>query len=248
MPRTRPSLSGPAARSVRRGALALAAVLAACAVGSPARAAAGTVTGRLDLPPAEKREASSARGYLDAVDNAILPVQAFSPTPFMIVALEGAAAGDAAPPPQANYELRGESFARPVIAVVRGQEVLIRNVGLMPRTLVAKEDPNLVPKGTLNVTGSKSFRIAEADKIYTIIDPSAPHLVGRIVAVATPFSANPDRDGRFMLDGVPAGTYKLRVFFLDRWLPVEVSVTVPSGSRAKTDVRVPIPADYRTVK
>ncbi len=213
-----------------------------------ATALAGTVTGRVELPAAEKRDPSAVRGYLEPVDNAILPVLMFNPTPFLLVALESQQPIDVAAPPQATYELRGESFSRPVLGVVKGQEVVIRNNGLAPRALVAKEDPELLPKGTLNVTGTKSFRVADNDKIYTIVDESVPHLRGCIVSVSTPFHATPDRDGRFSFDDVPAGTYKARVFFRDRWLSVETTVTVPAGPRGKTEVRIPIPAGYRASK
>lgn len=213
-----------------------------------ATALAGTVTGRVELPAAEKRDPSAVRGYLEPVDNAILPVLMFNPTPFLLVALESQQPIDVAAPPQATYELRGESFSRPVLGVVKGQEVVIRNSGLGPRTLVAKEDPELLPKGTLNVTGTKSFRVADTGKIYTIVDESVPHLRGCIVSVSTPFHATPDRDGRFSFDDVPAGTYKARVFFRDRWLSAETTVTVPAGPRGKTEVRIPIPAGYRASK
>jgi hypothetical protein len=217
--------------------------LVALVGGSPVHA--GTVTGRVELPAAEKRDPSETRGYLEPVDNSILPVQMFNPTPYLLVVLETQQAIDVAAPPQATYELRGESFSRPVLGVVKGQEVVIRNSGLGPRSLVAKEDPALLPKGTLNVTGTKSFRVAEAGKIYTIVDESVPHLRGCIVSVSTPFHATPDREGRFSFDDVPAGSYKARVFFRDRWLSTEAQVTVPAGPRAKAEVRLPIPAGYR---
>jgi Polysaccharide lyase family 4, domain II len=234
----------PSASAVR-GALLV--VFAGWLIGGGG-AVAGTVTGRLEFPPQEKYESTARRGYLDPVDNAILPVQPFQPAPLMVVALEAEASSAAAPPPQAVYELRGESFARPLIAVVKGQEVVIRNVGLAPRALVVQEDKDLLPAGTLNVTGSKSFRVAAAGKLYTIVDPTVPHLVGRILTLDTPYHANPERDGRFTIEDVPPGTYKLRVFFQDRWLSRETKVTVAAGPRGKAEVRVAIPADYRTAK
>lgn len=233
-------------RGEPRCVLVAAVVAAGLLSGAPVRA--GTVTGRLELPPAEKREPSAARGYLDPSDNAILPVQLYNPTPQMVVILEPPSPIEVQAPPQAVYDLKGESFARPVIAVMKGQEVLIKNAGLVPRSLQAKEDPALVPKGTLNVTGSKSFRIAEAGKLYTLIDPAAPHLVGRVISVTTPYRAYPDREGRFTFEDVAEGSYKLRVFFLDRWLSAETSVVVPASSRAKVETRLSIPVDYRTVK
>lgn len=227
----------------RTSAVALLLVAQLAVVGG---AHAGTVTGRLDFPPQDKREPSATRGYLDAVDNAILPLPFASPAPEMVVVLEGAAPSDAAQTlPRVVYELRGESFARPVIAVQRGQEIEIKNVGQVPRNLHIKEDGNLLPKGILNVTGTKSFRVAEAGKHYTLVDPAAPHLVGRVLVLATPYRAYPDKDGRFSFENVAEGTYKVRVFFRDRFLAPETSVTVPGGSRGKAETRLAIPANYR---
>jgi hypothetical protein len=252
------SRSGRLAAALARGAAseiagvavrAVVVAVVAIVLGAGASAArAGSVSGKLELPPAEKRDAAATRGYLDPVDNAILPVLPYNPTPFMLVVLEAQQPIEVAAPPQASYELRGESFVRPVLGVVKGQEVVIRNSSLQARTLVAQEDPALIPKGTLNVTGSKSFRVAEAGKIYTIVDASVPHLRGCIVSVATPYHATPDRDGRFSFDDVPAGSYKARVFYRDRWLTAEASVSVPGGPRAKAEVRISIPADYRSAK
>lgn len=248
-PRPSGRLAAPVAASFAGGLALLVGLLGLAGLAAfPAPAAAGTVTGRLDLPVGEKRDPPATRGYLEAAENTILPVQPFNPTPFMLVVLEAQQPIDVAAPPQANYELRGEGFVRPVLAVVKGQEVVIRNSSLQARTLVAQEAPDLIPKGTLNVTGSKSFRVAEAGKIYTIVDASVPHLRGCIVSVASPYHVTPDREGRFSFDDVPAGTYKARVFFRDRWLAAESSVSVPSGSRGKAEVRIPIPADYRTPK
>lgn len=234
----------------RRLSAAPRAALVSCAalMGLAATASAGSVTGKVDLPASEKRESAGVRGYLDPADNAILPVQPFNPAPFMLVVLEAQQPIDVTAPPLATYELRGESFSKAVLGVVKGQEVVIRNSSLGPRTLVAKEDAALIPKGTLNVTGTRSFRVAEAGKIYTIVDDSLPYLRGVIVSVASPYHATLDRDGRFAFDDVPAGSYKARVFYRDHWLATETSVTVPSGSRGKTEVRIPIPADYKTIK
>ena len=237
-----PSSVAPHA-GTKQPALALAMLVA---IAAPA--AAGTVIGRVEMPPAEKREPSAVRGYLEPADNAILPVLPFNPAPFMLVALEAQQPIDVAAPPQASYELRGESFSKPVLGVVKGQEVVIRNSSLGPRSLVVQEDPTLIPKGTLNVTGTKSFRIAEAGKIYTIVDPSIPYLRGCIVSVSSPYHATLDREGRFSFDDVPAGNYKARVFYRDHWLSSEVNVSVPSGPRGKVEVRIPVPADYRTIK
>jgi hypothetical protein len=214
-------------------------VLLACA----ASAHAGTVTGKLELPPASPRPPLQMKGFLDRVENALAPVKPPPIAQQMVVVLEG----DEKPvsPPQVVIELLGESFSRRVAAVPAGAEVLIKNVSKTARTLVAAEDPKLVPQGPINPTGPKSFRVTDVGKVYTIGDKDAPHLRLRIVVVNTQFVGYPDEAGRFAVEGVPAGAYKVRVWYGDGWLQREdESITV--GAKGKTDINPQIPAGALT--
>lgn len=199
-------------------------------------AAAGTVTGRLDLPPAPERPPATTRGFLDRVENPLAPVRPVPITPYMVVALEGSE--KAVAPGQITWDLVGESFARPVIAAPAGAEILIKNTSSVARTLVAVEDKSLVPAGPINPSGNRSFRVTAA-KVLTITDTDAPHLRGTIVVVDTPFVASVDDAGKFEIQDVPEGSYKLRIFYKDAWLEGTTDVTV--GARGKTDVTAKVP-------
>ena len=144
----------------------------------------------------------------------------------------------------------GESFARPVIAVPVGAEVVIKNTTKISRTIGAAEDPKLIV-GPLNPTGTKSFR-ATQPAVYTIGDKDAPHLRGKIVVVATQHVATVDDAGRFEMTDVPDGSYKLRVFYYNPageaqgrksdWLPFSADVTVASKGRvSRTEVSAKLP-------
>jgi hypothetical protein len=220
-------------------------VLVASAVASHA----GTVIGKLDLPPAPERPAVAAKGFLDRTENPLAEVKKPSLAPYLVVALEGD--GPPSAPAQVTWDLVGESFARLVVAVPVGAEVVIRNQTKLSRTLVAAEDPKLLA-GPLNPTGSKSFRPA-APALYTIGDKDAPYLRGKIVVVNTSHVANVDDAGRFELGEVPDGSYKLRVFYYDPaaeahgkksgWLATETDVTVASKAKGgKTEVTAKISA------
>jgi hypothetical protein len=200
-------------------------------------ALAGTVTGKLDLPQAPERPPPATRGFIDRVENPLAPARPVAVTPYMIVTLEG----DEKPasPGQVNWDLVGESFARPVIGAPVGAEVVIKNTSKTSRTLVAAEDPKLVPAGPINPTGPKSFRVPDA-KVYTIGDTDAPHLKGKLVGVNTPFVASVDDAGKFEIADVPEGSYKLRVFYRDGWLDLSQDVNV--GAKGKTEVNVKVPA------
>jgi hypothetical protein len=146
-----------------------------------AAAHAGTVTGKLELPPPPPRPPLEVKGFLDRVENPLAPVKPLAPATRMVVVLEG----DEKPvsPPQVVVELLGETFSKKVVAAPAGAEVLIKNVSKTARTLAAAEDPKLVPQGPINPTGPKSFRVTDVGKVYTIGDKDAPHLQLKIVVV-----------------------------------------------------------------
>jgi hypothetical protein len=134
----------------------------------------------------------------------------------MVVVLEG----DEKPvsPGQVVIELLGESFSRRVVAAPAGAEVVIKNVSKTARTLVADEDPKLIPQGPINPTGPKSFRVADVDKVYTIGDKDAPHLKLKVITVNTQYVAYPDDGGKFEIPNLPPGNYKLKIWYGDKWL------------------------------
>jgi len=209
---------------------------------------AGTVVGKLELPPAPERGPVIAKGFLDRTENPLAEIRKVNLAPYFVVALEGDAKPDTAPA-EVTWDLVGESFARPVVAVPVGAQVVIKNTTQISRTIGAAEDPKLIA-GPLAPTGTKSFR-ATQPAIYTIGDADAPHLKGKLVVVATTHVANLDDTGRFEMTDVPDGSYKLRVFYYDPgaersggksdWLPFTTDVTVAS-SKGKTEVNAKLPA------
>ena len=208
---------------------------------------AGTVAGKLELPVPPERGPVVAKGFLDRVENPLADIKKVNVAPYLVVALESETKSDAAPA-EVIWELVGESFARPVIAVPVGAQVVIKNTTQISRTIGAAEDPKLIA-GPLAPTGTKSFR-ATQPAIYTIGDADAPHLKGKLVVVATTHVANLDDSGRFEMTDVPDGSYKLRVFYYDPsaersggksdWLSFTTDVTV--ASKGKTEVNAKLPA------
>ncbi len=212
--------------------------------------AAGTVAGKLDLPPAPERGPVVAKGFVDRVENPLADIKKPNLAPYFIVALEGEQKAGSAPG-DVTWDLVGESFARPVIAVPVGAEVVIKNATKIARTIGAVEDPKLIV-GPLNPTGTKSFR-ATQPAIYTITDKDAPYLKGKIVVVATSHVASVDDAGRFEMADVPDGSYKLRIFYYDPaaeargqksdWLAITTDVTVAAkGKVNRTEVSAKVPA------
>jgi hypothetical protein len=181
-----------------------------------ASASAGTLVGKLDLPQTPSAP-QTTKGFLDRTENPFAPVRSIDLGHQVVIVVEG----DEKPvsPGQVTWSLVGESFARPIVAVPAGAEVIIRNDSKVPRSLVVKGgDPKLLDPGPLNPTATKSFRATDAGKSYVLTDKDAPYLVGRIVVVNTQLVAYPDESGHFQIDNVPPGNYKVKIWYRDNWL------------------------------
>lgn len=214
--------------------------------GSSLAAMAGPVSGRLDLPPPPERPPPATKGFLDRVENPLAPARPVAVTPWMIVVLESAQGpAKVNAPGQVTWELVGESFGRPVMGAPAGAEVVIKNTSRTARTLVAAEDPKLIPAGPINPTGPKSFRPTEGGKVFTIGDTDAPHLEGTLVVVDSPYVATVDDAGRFEFGDVAEGSYKLKIFYKNGWLEGATDVNVGKG---KVEVNPKVPALAQPVK
>jgi hypothetical protein len=199
----------------------------------------GTLTGKLDLPPPPERPAVAAKGFLDRIENPLAPVKPVATTQRMVVVAYGSEVPVS--PPQVVIELLGETFSRKVVAAPAGAEVVIKNVSRTARTLVADEDPTLIPQGPINPTGPKSFRVTEVDKIYTIGDKDAPHLKTKVIVVNTQYVGYPDDNGKFEIPNMPPGAYKVKVWYGEGWID-RPDDTVEVGAKGKTELNPKIPA------
>jgi hypothetical protein len=207
--------------------------LAATALaGTIAHAHAGTVVGKLELPPAAAPPAARDPAYLDRVENPYLPVKAVDPTPLMVVVLDG---GPPATPTQVTWDLLGASFAHPLLPVMAGTEIVIRNRGRSTPSLYAIEAPDLIAKGPLNPTGTKSLKTKDPG-VLTIGDEDSPNLTGRIVVLTTTRFASPDPSGAFEIKDVPAGSYTVKVFYRDGWIE-RPNETITVDAKGKVDLK-----------
>jgi hypothetical protein len=214
----------------RRNRLVFAFPVVLLALAPPAEAA--PVNGKLELPEPPERPAPTVRGFTERVENSKKNIQKVNIGPQLLVVLESDNAKIDSPG-QVKWELVGDSFSRPVIGAPVGAQVVIKNLSHTARTLSAVEDPKLIETGLINPKiGERTFTVSQ-QKVYTITDKDAPHLVGRVVVVATPYIAHVEvtgTTGTFTFNDVPEGTYKLRVFYKDRWLDQADTVTVlPKG-------------------
>jgi hypothetical protein len=85
-------------------------------------------------------------------------------------------------------------------------------------------------------------------KAYTITDKDAPHLRGKVLAVATPYFAMVEvgsklDQGTFQIADVAEGSYKLRVFYRDGWIDRPDEPVTVQGKR-NADVALKIPPGF----
>ncbi len=205
-------------------------------------AAAGPVSGKLDLPPgAPDRAPVRGRAFVDRTPNPLAPVRAVDPLPSIIVALEPAPTTQFPPPPPAAviWDLLGESFARPVLPVRVGGEVLIRNKGRSSPVLVATGKPDLLVKKPLNPTAEVLFIAGKEPGAVELLDASAPHLRGRIVVLASPFFAVPNAKGEFELANVPPGEWLVKVWYDTGWLDRPDDRITVGEKRVELNLKLP---------
>lgn len=197
---------------------------------------ANPVHGKLELPTPPERPPPKVRGFVERVENPKKPIQGVSITQDLLVVLENDSSKPDNPG-QVKWELAGDSFNKPVIGAPVGAQVVVKNTSHTARTLVALEDAKLIANGLINPkVGEQSFTVSEP-KIYTITDKDAPHLIGKVVVVASPYIANVGADGKFEIDA-PEGAYKLRVFYKDHWLDQTENVTVAAKGKTEPSVKI----------
>lgn len=221
----------------------MAIVLVGAALGASANA--GTLVGKIDIPatlphrPSPGTPGGAPKGFIERTENPVTPVRPINVTQKMIVVVEG---GDTpVAPPRVNWYLVGESFSHPVTAAAAGADVVITNQSKTARTLVAKEDPALIDVGPINPSGNKTLHPKEVGKVYTVVDKDAPHLTGKLVVVNTAFIAYPDESGHFEIENMPAGSYKLKLWYGDDWVK-RPDDAVEITAKGKADVNPKIPA------
>lgn len=224
-------------RNISAGS-ALACTLLLTATVAHAGSVAGTATydaGRLK-PPARNQ------GFVPRIENPLRPVKKPEPLPSLVVVLDGGpmAEGDSAPPEKpVRYDLLGESFATPILPVVAGSTVELRNRGFRTPVLLTPDFPELVASVALAPRGTHAFTTGEPLRPVIIRAENAPHLKGTVLALPHRYFAAVDDRGRFEIDDVPAGDWKVRVWYRDGWLQ-GVAETVQVGpKRATITLKIP---------
>ncbi len=234
-----------------KGGLFATLVLALMSLGSPTSALAApggrTVSGIVKLPPRGARPAVPRRGqgFVRRARNPLRLPDGFDPRRGMVVVLEGGPVADVDRKPlSARYSIIGENFDSDILPVIVGGKVEIQNMGRRAPRLYSKSNSDIVPNDPIN---SKGVRVTQPiAKVHTPIDirdQDSVHFLAHIVAFEHGYFSTLGHDGSFRIEGVPAGTWKIRVWYQDSWVAELPPVTVTiSGKQAPKSVVVALPA------
>ncbi len=182
---------------------------------------ADKVSGTVTVPAdAAGKRPLSRKAYLTRVENPLVPVKAIDPMPYLVVVLER----DGVELPQgavADLTLLGESFDHPILPVVVGTKIAIKNLKQSRKhpTLYVDGASDLLPETPLHPGATRDLMVgADGDKVLTLKSKEQAHLSASILVLTTPYFAIPDSSGKYSIANVPKGEYKVRVYYKDGWI------------------------------
>ncbi len=197
---------------------------------------AGNLSGSVRFEP-NRLPKSPVRnqGFVERIENPLRPVKRIDPLPFFIVVLEGGPVADAdrEPTETVRYQLVGESFEVPLLPVVVGTQVELKNVGFGAPLLSTPEQPSLLEELVLDPRRVEAFRVDTAYQPVVIRAAGSAHLEGRVVAFPHRYFSRVDERGRFDISNVPPGEWRARIWYRDGWL-AGADTTVQVGTKRST--------------
>ena len=221
-------------------ALALASGIGTIALGAPGN---GLVEGDIALPPAGVEEPAIAHpGYVPRIKNPITELRPFDPRPECVVVLDGGPAdGEAgkATSPQ-TLKLGVAAFSPPILPVVLGTDIVIKNVSRTTHPIYSPDAPDLLDsEAPIGAGGDRKITLKEPFKPIRLLSRDAPHLEGRVIAVPTKYFARLDRGGSFKIDDVPPGKWTVKIWYRDGWLPTTQVVEVVAKGTPRVKITLP---------
>jgi plastocyanin len=241
MPRDRPGIQGGWGAAIL-GAAALAATVALV----PAAAASGGA-GRLEGSVAVGPQLSARKIRFNLYSDPAQPAPAAQPRDSaaelanVIIYFEPAKGLEGASAPRPAHPVmrqEGLTFVPHVLAIPRGSTIefpngdsIFHNVFSLSKA--ASFDLGRYPKGS-----SKSIRF-DTPGIIKVFCHIHSDMSGVIVVLDNPFFAVPDRNGRYAIDGIPPGEYRVMAWH-ERARPLERSIRIEPGRATVADFSIPL--------
>ncbi|MCP4447760.1 MAG: hypothetical protein GY811_20845 [Myxococcales bacterium] len=234
-------------RHLSAGALALALVLTIAPDSVESAPNGRVVTGTVKLPPRAQRRPAPQRGqgFVPRAKNPLRPPDGLDPRRSMVVFLEGGPVDDMDKKPQSSrYSIVGENFDSEILPVIVGGKVEIKNMGRGTPRLYSKSNPDVMPVDPINPKGVRvTEAITKAHVPVDIRDKDSVHFLAHIVAFQHGYFSTLGHDGTFTIKGVPAGSWKVKLWYQDGWVTniPDTSVTI-AGKRDPKAIEVALPA------
>ncbi|MFI5311716.1 MAG: carboxypeptidase regulatory-like domain-containing protein [Gemmatimonadales bacterium] len=150
---------------------------------------------------------------------------------------ENAPGAPAVAPLTATMDQRDLSFVPRVVAVTPGSKIVFSNSDrVMHNVFHPWQRSDGFDLGLWAPGESRDFTFAK-EGAYVILCQVHPEMVGYIVVVASPYRAVSDDSGRFSIEGVAAGSYRLRTWHR-RLEAHEERVTVPEGGSVRVELKL----------
>ncbi|HWM84880.1 MAG TPA: hypothetical protein VNO33_03555 [Kofleriaceae bacterium] len=229
----------------------VAAALAAASGSAAADANGGIVIGSIALAPPERRGPVPVRnqGFVRRVP-ALKTPRAVDPLKYIVVVLDGATPPEEDRQPAGQpvrYTIIGESFEAPILPVVTGSVVEIRNAGRGAPRLYSPGQPDLVPADPIGPRGERKTRkIEPAHRAFELRDRESVHLSGLIVAFPHRYTARVAPDGKFEIRDVAPGIWKVRVWYRDGWAEAAEETVEVVAKKESKPVKLTLPAKLVT--
>ncbi len=135
----------------------------------------------------------------------------------------------------ATVDQKGSTFVPKFLSVIAGSTVTFKNSDPTDHNVYSPdgETYDLGVKGQGETLSHKFEEIG----VYTQLCKLHPTMIGYVIVLQNPFSALSDKDGKFKIEGVPAGHYKL-VTWNERFKADVVEVDVKGGGTASVTVEL----------
>lgn len=162
----------------------------------------------------------------------------------VVVYLEHAPEGATSPTaPRGPFrmEQEGLAFKPHVLAIEKGTQVEFPNRDMLFHNVFSLSRPATFDLGRFPQSTSKSLTFTKSGivKVFCHIHSD---MSGVIMVLDNPFFAAPDRDGRFVIEGIPPGEYRVFAWHERAHLAVK-HVRIEAGRPAELSFEIPLTED-----
>jgi plastocyanin len=228
----------------------LLAVGVVCAAGGDAPTTAGGASGSLTGSVTLGRKLSGNRMkfslYAD-VNRAGRPAEAPSTAEEMqnvVVYLEHVPESAVAPAPTketVRMEQEGLSFKPHVLPIVKGTTVEFPNRDMLFHNVFSLSKSASFDLGRFPQNSAKSLKF-DTPGVVKVFCHIHSDMSGVIVVLDNPFYASPNADGRFQIDGIPPGEYRV-VAWHERARMASKPIRIEAGKASVLDFEIPLTED-----